>query len=67
MNFMSISNNFIHVKFDKRAYASIKFCKNLLQSFIDTYYVVSVTLIQLLDRGCIIELAHIASDLQKAI
>ena len=41
--------------------------KNLLQSFADTYFIVANTISYLMERGNIIELKYIVSDLHNAI
>jgi len=41
--------------------------KNLLQGFADTYFIVANTISCLMERGNIIELRYIVSDLHQAI
>ena len=41
--------------------------KYLLQSFVDSYYIVLSTILYIMDRGNILELGYITTDLQQAI
>lgn len=61
------ADGLIVIKHNKFAYQKVKFMKNLLQSFVDTYYIGLTTLISLQLKGNNFDIKHITTDLQQAI
>lgn len=57
------SNQIIVRTHDKQAYRKIHFLKQLLQCYIDSYYIVLITINELMEKGIQVELSHIVPDL----
>ena len=53
----------VEIKYNKLAFTQVKFMKNLLQSFVDTYYIVLTTLVSLQLKGNNFDIKHITIDL----
>lgn len=52
--------------YDKIAFHKFHFIKNLLQSYVDSYYIVLTTLDEIMAKGLVLEKSHIVFDLHKA-
>lgn len=61
------TNQIIVRTHDKQAYRKIHFLKQLLQCYIDSYYIVLITINELMEKGIQVELSHIVPDLHQAI
>ena len=67
-DYLSVNDDEITIKNNKRAYRKMLFMKNLVQSFIDTYYIVLSAINTIIELGNNqIELSYIEHDLHHAI